>query len=80
MPTENETIKWIAENWPSIAATGVFSMVYVRLHRLFVRLESAEKDAHAAMKLAKKLVRTHLKRHGEDVDTLINGDDQDGKS
>lgn len=75
--TEQEALKWIADNWPSIAAAGVFSMVYVRLHKLFVRLESAERDAHAAMKLAKKLVKTHLKRHGEDVDSLINGDGED---
>ena len=76
MPTENEVMKWVTENWPSIAATGVFSMVYVRLHRLFVRLESAEKDARAAMKLAKKLVRSHLKRHGEDVDDLFSGEEE----
>lgn len=74
MPTEQETWKWIIENWPSIAATGVFSLVYVRLHKLLVRLESAEQASHAALKLAKKLVKTHLKRHGEDVDVLINGD------
>ena len=74
MATEEQTFKWIAENWPSISAAAVFSLVYLRLHKLYVRLESAEREAHAAMKLAKKLVKTHLKRHGEDVDKLINGE------
>ena len=74
MPTEQQVVTWIAANWPSIAAAIVFSMVFLRLDRLYRRLETAEKDSHAAMKLAKKLVKTHLRRHSEDIDKLMNGD------
>ncbi len=71
MPTETEILTWLLANWPSGAVIAVFSMVFVRLHRLYQRLETAEKDAALALKLARTLIKTHLKRHGEDIDKLM---------
>lgn len=79
MPTEAEVTQWCLTNWPSGAVIVVFSMVYVRLHRLLQRLETAEKDASLALKLVQRLVKTHLKRHGEDIEKLMPDERKEGE-
>ena len=77
MPTETEIMQFLAANWPSIGATAIFSALYARLHKVLAQIETAQRDAASALRSINRVIRLHCKRHPEDIETLMVGDDSE---